>query len=47
MNELVKSKGMIGFILFIIGISCFNVVKTNNEMKIDKGSNTLIVLNDK
>lgn len=46
MNELVRSKGMIGFVLFIIGLSCFNVVKTNNEMKVDNDNSTLIVLND-
>lgn len=47
MNELVKSKGMIGFVLFIIGVSCFNVIKTNNEIKMEDNDNTLIVLNDK
>ena len=46
MNELVRSKGMIGFAVFIIGLSVFNVFKINNEMKVDKNNSNLIVLND-
>lgn len=47
MKELVRSKSMLGLILFILGAICLNSMSIKNEMKVnsEKVNNQEIVYN--
>lgn len=48
MVEILKSKGMIGFVVFIIGICCFSANGINNQINMESDpNNNLVVINEK
>lgn len=48
MKDILKSKVMVCFILFIIAICSFNTININNEMHMERiGDNSTVVLNKK
>ncbi len=46
MIEIVKSKGMICFILFVIGVCYFGANNINNQIRMEEGNNNLVVINE-
>lgn len=48
MVEILKSKGMIGFIIFIIGICYFSANGINNQIIMEGNEdNNIVVINEK